>query len=109
MRKSAKNQQSQVQKIKRTLTGKKESQDNSNINNFWKGNGWFYPQCLRTLCYFLRSELRKWLFGKLYLCPSIQLETSSYWPSVLHSLHALSVAVLVITANSADRVNYAKT
>jgi len=71
MRKSAKIQQSQVQTIKRTVTGEKESQDNGNINNFWKGSGWFSRQCLRTLCYFLRPESRKWLFGKLYLCPSI--------------------------------------
>jgi len=71
MRKSAKKQQSQVQTIKQTVTGIKESQDNGNINNFWKGGGWFYRQCLRTFCHFLRPESRKWLFGKLHLCPSI--------------------------------------
>jgi len=44
---------------------------NSNINNFWKGSHWFCRQCLRTFCYFLWSESRKWLLGKLYLCQSI--------------------------------------
>jgi len=38
MRKSAKKQQSQVETIKRTVIGIKESQDNGNINNFWKGS-----------------------------------------------------------------------
>jgi len=71
MRKSAKKQQSQVQTIKRTFTSRKESQDNSNINNYWKGSHWIYCQCLRTFFYFLRPESRKWLFGKLHLCLSI--------------------------------------
>jgi len=71
MRKSAKKQQSQVQTIKRTVTGIKESQDKGDINNFWKGSRWFYRQYLRTFCHFLRPESRKWFFGKLYLCPSI--------------------------------------
>jgi len=46
MKKLAKKQQSQVQTIKRTFTGIKESQDNGNINNFWKGSHWIYRQCL---------------------------------------------------------------
>jgi len=71
MRKSAKKQQSQVQTVKRTVTGRKESQDNGKINDFWKGSRWFYRQCLWTFCYFLWPESRKWLFGKLHLCPSI--------------------------------------
>jgi len=70
MRKSAK-KQSQVQTIKRTVTGIKESQDNDNINNFWKGSRWFYSQGLRTFCHFLRPESRKWLFRKVHLCPSV--------------------------------------
>jgi len=52
MRKSAKKQQSQVQTTKRTFTGRKEAQDNGNMNNFWKGSRWIYGQCLRTFCYF---------------------------------------------------------
>jgi len=70
MRKSAK-KQSQMQTIKRTVTGTKESEENGNINNFWKGSRWFYRQRLRTFCHFLRPESRKWLFGKLHLCPNI--------------------------------------
>jgi len=69
MRKSAKKRQSQVQM--RTVTGRKASQDTGNINNIWKGSRWFYRQCLGTFCYFLWPESRKWLFGKLHLCPSI--------------------------------------
>jgi len=49
MKKSANKHQSQVQTIKRTFTGRKESQDNGNINNFGKGSRWTYRQCLRTL------------------------------------------------------------
>jgi len=30
---------------------------------FWKGIWWFCHQCLRTFCYFLPPNLRKWLFG----------------------------------------------
>jgi len=67
---------------KKTITGSDDSensyctsknviQDNGNINNFWKGSRWFCHQCLGTFCCFLRPELRKWLFGKLHLCPSI--------------------------------------
>jgi len=41
MRKSAIKQQSQVQTIKRTVIGIKQSQDNGNINKFWKGSRWF--------------------------------------------------------------------
>jgi len=70
MRKSAKKQQSQVQMIKRTVTGIKECQDNGNINNVWKGSRWFHRQCLRTFRHFSSPESRKWLFGKLHLCPS---------------------------------------
>jgi len=54
MRKSAKRQKSQVQMIKRTVTSRNESQDNDNVNNFWKGSRWFYNQWLSTFCYFLR-------------------------------------------------------
>jgi len=70
MKKSAEKQQSQAQTIQRTVTGRNVTQDNGNINKFWKSSRWFWRQCLRTL-YFLRSESRKWLFGKLHLCPSI--------------------------------------
>ena len=71
MSKSAKKQQSQVQTIQRRVTSRSVTRDNDNINNFWKGSLWFCRQCLRTFRYFLRPESRKWLFGKLYLCPSI--------------------------------------
>jgi len=46
MRKSAKKQQSQIQTIQRTVTSRNVTQDNGNINNFWKGSRWFYRQCL---------------------------------------------------------------
>jgi len=51
---------------KTTITGSDDSenssysrnatQDNGNINNFWKGRRWFCLQCLRTICYFLRQN-----------------------------------------------------
>jgi len=46
MRKSAKKQQSQIQTIQRTVTSRNVTQDNGNINNFWKGNRCFCRQCL---------------------------------------------------------------
>jgi len=71
MRKSAKKQQSQVQTIQRIVSSRNVTQDSGNINNFWKGSRCFFRQRLRTFCYFLRPDSRKWLFGKLRLCPSI--------------------------------------
>jgi len=72
MRKSAKKQQSQIQTIQRTVTSRNLTQDNDNtVNNFWKGSRWYCRQCLRTFCYFLRPESRKWLFGRLHFCPTI--------------------------------------
>jgi len=41
MRKSAKKQQSQVQTIQITVTSRNVTQDNGNINKFWKGGRWF--------------------------------------------------------------------
>ena len=108
MRKSAKKQQSQAQTIQVTVTTRNVIQINGTINNFWKGSRWFFRQFLRTFCYFLRPESMKWLFGKLHLCSSIETQTCINWPSVLHSLHALPVAVLTIPANSAARANHAK-
>ena len=43
MRKSAKKQQSQIQ---RTVTSRNVTQDNGNMNNFWKGSRWFCRQCV---------------------------------------------------------------
>jgi len=71
MRKSAKKQQSQLQTLQRTVTSRNVTQDNGNINKFWDGSRWFCRQCLSIFCYFLLPESRKWLFGKLHLCPSI--------------------------------------
>jgi len=71
MRKSAKKQQSQIQMIQRTVANRNVTQDNGNINNFWKGSRWFCRQRLRTFCYFLRPKSRKWLFRKIHLCQSI--------------------------------------
>jgi len=107
MRKSAKNQKSQVQTIKRTVTGKKESQDNSNINNFWKGSGWFYCQSPGPFVISYdqnqeNSSLEKYICVRAFKYRPVPID------HVLHSLHALSVAVLAITANSANRVNHAK-
>jgi len=107
MRKSAQKQQSQIQTIQRTVTSRNVTQDNGNINNFWKGNRWFCHQCLRIFCYFLGPESRKWLFGKLHLCQSIFKQNSHNWQDVLHSLHALPVAVLTVSANSAARAYHA--
>jgi len=41
-----KKKQSQVQTIHRTVTGRNVTQDNGNINNFWKGSYWLCCQCL---------------------------------------------------------------
>jgi len=41
MSKSEKKQQSQVQTIQRTVPSRNATQDNGNINNFWKGSRWF--------------------------------------------------------------------
>jgi len=38
MKKSAEKQQSQVQTIQRTVTGRNVTQDNGNINKFWKSS-----------------------------------------------------------------------
>jgi len=106
MRKSAKEQQSQVQTTQKKVISRNVIRDNGIINNFWKSSCWFCRQCLRTFCYFSRPESSKWLFGKLHLCPSIWTQTSPNWTSLLHSLHALSAAVLAIPANSAARANH---
>ena len=108
MRESAEKQLVQVQTIQRIVTTRNVTQDYGNINNFWKGSHWFCHQCLRTFCYFLPPESRKCVLGKLHLCPSIWTQTSPNWPSVLHSLHALPVAVFTISANSAARANHVK-
>jgi len=71
MKKSAKKQQSQVQTIQRTITSRNVIQSNGGINKFWKGSRWLCRHCLRTFCYFLRSQPRKPQYGKLHLCPSI--------------------------------------
>jgi len=70
MKKPAMKQQSQVQTIQRIITSRNVTQDNASTNNFRKGGRRFCRQCLRTVCYFLQPESRKWLFGKLHLCPS---------------------------------------
>ena len=107
--KISENQQSQVQTNHRfRVTSRNVTQDNGNIKKLWKGSCSFCRQCPRTFCYFSRPESRKWQFGKLHLCPSIYTQTSPEWPSVLHSLHALPVAVLAIPANSAARAPHAK-
>jgi len=41
MKKTTKIQQSQVQTIQRTVTNRNKTQDNGNINKFWKGSCWF--------------------------------------------------------------------
>jgi len=41
MRILAKNQQSQIQTIQRTVTSRNVTQDNGNIHKFWKGSRWF--------------------------------------------------------------------
>jgi len=40
MRKSEENQQSQVQTIQRTVANRNVTQDNGNLNKFWKGSCW---------------------------------------------------------------------
>jgi len=104
MRKSVKKQQSQIQMIQSIVTSRKVK-DDGNTNKSWKGSCWF---CWVTFCLFLQVESRKRLFGKLHLCLSIQTQSSSNRPSVLHSLHALLVVVLAIPANSSAQANYAQ-
>jgi len=41
MRKSANEQQPQVQTIQRAVTSRNVTQINGNINKFWKGSRWF--------------------------------------------------------------------
>jgi len=105
MRKSPKKQQSQFQI--RTVTSESVAQGNGNINIFWKGSRWFFRQCLRIFFIFY-DQSKKWLFGKLYLCPSIWTQTSSkFQPNKWFALvQVLPVAVLAIPANSADRANH---
>jgi len=55
MRKSAKNNNHRFKRF-REITSKNVTQDNGNINNFWRGCRWFCLQCLRTFCYFLRQN-----------------------------------------------------
>jgi len=43
-----------------------------------------------------------------FLCQSIYKQKSPNWLGVLHSLHALPVAALAVSANSAARANHAK-
>jgi len=38
-------------------TSRNVSQDNGNINNFWKGSRWFFRQCLGTFCCSLRPYM----------------------------------------------------
>ena len=68
MRKSPQIQQSQFQT--RTVTSENVAQGNGNINIFWKDSRWFFRQCLRIFFIFY-DQSKKWLFGKLHLCPSI--------------------------------------
>jgi len=79
MRKSAKNNNHMVQTIQRRVTSRNATHDNGNINNFWKGSRWFCREYLKTFCYFLQPELRKWLFGKLRLCPWKQIFDSGFY------------------------------
>jgi len=89
MRKSAQKQQWQVQAIKRTVTGIKESQDNGHINNFWKGSRWG-PF---VISYDQNQENG---FLENHICVRA------------FALVACFIAVLTIPANSAARVNHAK-
>jgi len=78
MTKSAKKQQSQVQTIQRRVPSRNVTQDNGNINKFWKGSRWFRCYCdtinstvipdLFKLI--LTTEIKGTAFGKLHLCPS---------------------------------------
>jgi len=56
-----------VQTIQRRVTSRNATHDNGNINNFWKDSRWFCREYRKTFCYFLRPEIRKWLFGN-YVC-----------------------------------------
>ena len=56
IRKSTKKQQSQVQTIQVTVITRNVTQDNGNINNFWKDSRLFFHQFLITFCYFLRPN-----------------------------------------------------
>jgi len=54
--KAAKKQQSQVQRIQRTVASENITQDNDNTNKLWKGSRWLCRQYLTTFCYFLLPE-----------------------------------------------------
>ena len=56
IRKSTIKQQSQVQTIQVTVITRNVTQDNGNINNFWKDSRLFFHQFLITFCYFLRPN-----------------------------------------------------
>jgi len=68
---SEKNNNQRFRRFKEQFTNRNVTQDSGNIDYFWKGSRWFLSQSLRTFCYFIRTESRKCLFGKLHLCPSI--------------------------------------
>jgi len=80
--------------IQQTVTSRNVTEVNVSINKFWKGSHWFCRECLRTFCYLLWPESRIHLFGKLDLCSSVFIQSSSNWPSVLHLLHVDATAIL---------------
>jgi len=57
MRKSPKEQRSHRQTIQRKVTSRNVTQDNVNINNFWKGSRWFCPS--EALLLFLTTRIKK--------------------------------------------------
>jgi len=80
------------------------------MNNFWKGSRWFCRQYLRGA--FVTSYDQNQENGCLenYICVRAfeHRPRSPNWPSVLHSLYALPVAVLAIPTNSAAWANHVK-
>jgi len=60
MSKSEKKQQSQVQTIQRTVPSRNATQDNGNINNFWKGSRWFCFQRPFVISYDRIKKMAIW-------------------------------------------------
>jgi len=59
-----KKQQSQIQTLKRTITGRMESQDNGNINNFCKGQSLVLQSMPEDLLLFLTTRIKKMALWK---------------------------------------------
>ena len=51
--------------MQRTATTRNLTQDNRNINNFWKGSRWFFPSMPEDLLLFLTTRIKKMAVWKI--------------------------------------------